>query len=265
MVKYLILTIVFLVSFSCSSVGRGYSKNEYQKTVTGLKIKRPYPVLREPYIVPILVDALKEDTPLVRFNAAHDLKALGPKARKALIPLIDCYNDVDFKVARMCYVASTKALGDPYIEPRTGNWFFSSGEKDPADNLAMYLNSGTTQQKTWSLNLLNYMNKSVKKIITPVISSLSDSSSDVRSAAQQVLIETKADIYHDLANSLDENKASISYILGKRGSKNAIDLIKPLVKDSNANVRLAAAQSLLLLGVNSVSYTHLTLPTILLV
>ena len=242
-----ILLLVFL--FSCSAT-RGFSKNEYEKTVIGLSEKRPYPVLRKPSHIPILTEALKEDSAVIRYNAAHDLKALGQKARGSLVPLIECYKDVDFKVARVCFVASTKALGDPYIEPRAKGWF-SSGEKDPIENLEKYLNSGTTQQKVWSLKLLSKMGKSTKRIVNPVISSLGDSSADVRSAASDALIQTDANISQELVDNLDKHKASISYILGKRGEKQTVEHIQPLINDSDSNVRIAAAQALLLLGVNS--------------
>ena len=106
--------------------------------------------------------------------------------------LIDCYNDVDLNVARMCFAASKRALGEPYVPPRSSAWFFSSNEKDPVDSLAMFLNSGTTQQKIWSLELLNNMGKSSKKVVQAIISSLNDRSAEVRTAASQVLIMAKA-------------------------------------------------------------------------
>ena len=115
MKKRLTVLVLLIVFISSCSVRRGYSKAEYRTVRTNLATQRPYPVLRDSSAVPILIDALDEDSPLIRFNAAHDLKGQGENARSALSTLIDCYKDVDFKVAQMCYVASTKVLGDPYI------------------------------------------------------------------------------------------------------------------------------------------------------
>lgn len=250
MKKVLFILCVLAIS-ACSTTE--INPNEYSKLFNDLQARRPYPVLRKPLETQMLIKALDEKNEIVRFNAAHDLKALGPDAREAFIPLIKKFTDKDSRVAQVSFAAARRVMGDPYIPPPPASWFFGTEKvDDPVDPLNNYIDTGNEQQKIWSFMLLTKMGNSAKKSVPRALEALADSNSNIRYHAQIFLHKVDANISKKLISSLSNKKPEIrgsaSLILGLRLEKSATEDIRKLLNDSDQSVRFSAAEALARLG-----------------
>ena len=252
----LILFFLLLCFLTSCSISSDVNPNEYSKFLQDLSAKRPYPVLRKPFEVPMLIKALEDNNEVARFNAAHDLKAIGSVGREALIPLINRYSDKDRKVAQLSFAASSRVLGEPYLPPEEPGWFFGTDKVDnPVDHLLVYLEKGNEDQKIWSLILLTKMGDSARPVVPRALSLLGDKSPNIRLQSQGFLQKVETSITSQLVDALSSKdsgiRSSACLVLGLREEKSTIDEVRKLLNDPDTSVRFSAAESMVRLGEGS--------------
>jgi len=250
--KFICLAYLSLFFLSSCSVNPTLDSKEYQVIHQDLQSERSFPVLRKAIDVRYLIKALDDRSHIVRYNAAHDLKALGKAAKDARTPLIEKYSDTNTSVANMSFAAvSNIGLPKEAIENDT-SWSNNSKEQTILPSLEKHLSRSSANAATKALKSLTMMEAGALASVPKVISMLGKRDSAVTHEARRFLIKMPADINPLLRKALnsgnDNKKSSVMITLARRGDRNSIPEIENFLNKSSSSLRLQAAKSLAILG-----------------
>ncbi len=96
------LTIFFLTLSACQPKKVEMSEEVWQDFVRSLDFPREYAMRRSPVDTLYLRRALKDESQLVRYNAAQDLLRMGEDASDAVVELVECTESTPKKAADLC-------------------------------------------------------------------------------------------------------------------------------------------------------------------
>ena len=192
--------------------------------------------------VPRLIATLKDESALIRGNAAVALGSIGAEAKDAVPALIDALKDPDF------YVRSYAAEGLENI-----------GTEDISDVLAIaeLLKSENIHVRVDAAETLQRIIKKSETVLPALIEALKDKDSSVRESAVYALgsIGTEAkDAVPALIITLKDKDPSVrksaAYVFESIGAeaKDAVPALMEALKDEDLDVRIGAAYTLYRIG-----------------